>query len=255
VSRSLPFDRIADTYDQTRGGEDRGRRFARELEGELDRSAPVLEVGIGTGVVALGLRESGYSVVGLDLSLPMLAAARSRVGGRVAAGDARRLPLRSGSFEQAYSVWVLHVVGDVAGVLGEVGRILRPGGRYLVVPAMGDRPGDPIGSVLWDMQRALDREGNRNDQEDRLVRLAPAAGLRVVDSRTWAPFDYEESPADAIRKIETESYSVLWHRTEDELAKAVRPAIAALRALPDPERRIKRTSTDRLVILEKPGGA
>jgi ubiquinone/menaquinone biosynthesis C-methylase UbiE len=75
AARSLAFDRVAETYDQTRGGEERGRRFATEVATFLDPSRPVLEVGVGTGVMALGLRELGFDVLGLDLSLPMLRAA------------------------------------------------------------------------------------------------------------------------------------------------------------------------------------
>lgn len=254
MSRSLPFDRIAESYDETRGGEDRGRRFARELASLLDPTQPVLEVGIGTGVVALGLKELGHRVFGADLSLPMLRRAVDRIGPRVAVADARALPLADGSFQQAYSVWVLHVVGDMAEVLREVARVLRPGGRYLVVPAIGERPSDPVGRPIWDMQRMLDPEGSRADHEERLGALAPGAGLRLVEIRSWPLHDYEETPAEALRKIESRSYSILWDVTEEDWRRAVVPAIEVLRSLPDPDRPVRRTSTNRLVVLEKPQG-
>ena len=120
MTHSLPFDRIAESYDETRGGEDRGRRFATELARFLDPALPLLEVGVGTGVVALGLTELGYGVVGVDLSLPMLQAAGRRVGARILQCDARRLPFADGSFDQAYSACVLHVVGDVPALAGSV---------------------------------------------------------------------------------------------------------------------------------------
>jgi hypothetical protein len=129
--------------------------------------------------------------------------------------------------------------------------VLRPGGRYLVVPAIGERPSDPIGAALWDMQRALDPSGVRNDGEERLRRLATQAGLRVAESHEWTPHDYQETPAEALRKIEARSYSILWHRSEEDWDRAVVPAMDALRAIPDPDRPVPRTSTDRLVILEK----
>lgn len=216
---SLSFERIADRYDETRGGENRGRRFAAHLAGMLDPAQPVVEIGVGTGVVATGLQDLGYRVIGLDLAGGMLARARRRIGPRVAAADARRLPLRDGSVSQALSVWVLHVVGDVAHVLAEVARILSPGGRYLVVPASGDRPqDDPIGAAIWDMQ------------------------VRLVH-------DYEESPAQAIRKIETGSYSALWDLPGETWRRAVEPTLQELRSLPDPDRPIPRRSTDRVVVM------
>ena len=51
---SLSFERIADRYDATRGGEQRGRRTAASLAPLLDPVWPVVEIGIGTGVIALG---------------------------------------------------------------------------------------------------------------------------------------------------------------------------------------------------------
>lgn len=205
-TESLDFGRVADSYDQTRGGEDRGRRFARELHPMLDPDRPLLEVGIGTGLIALGLAELGHRVFGVDLSEAMAGRARDRIGPRVVVGDARRLPVASGSFDQAFSVWVLHVVGDVAAVLGEVARTLRPGGRYLVVPAgSSEEPADPIGRALLKMWRSADPDRRRIDDEDRLRELAPSAGFEVTEARRWPEHDYLESPAQAIAKIESRS--------------------------------------------------
>jgi SAM-dependent methyltransferase len=252
VTHSLPFDRIAQSYDETRGGEDRGRRFAGELAAFLQREMPALEVGVGTGVVALGLTELGHRVIGVDLSGPMLDVARRRIGPTVIQGDARRLPVRDAAFDQAYSVWVLHVVGDVPGVLREVARVLRPGGRYFVVPAQGDRPADPVGQPIWDMGTALDPDGIRRDHVGKLEAMAPDAGLRLLEVHSWPEHDYEESPAQALEKIASRSYSILWDVTDADWRRAVEPAIEALKALPEPDRPVKRTSSDRLVILEKP---
>ena len=253
TAQSLGFSRIADTYDETRGGEDRGRRFAAELHGLLDPSRPVLEVGIGTGLIALGLTELGHRVFGADVSEPMVRKARTRIGSRVVVADARALPLTDESFDQAYSVWVLHVVGDIPAVLREVARVLRPGGRYLVVPAASsEEPADPIGRAVLRLWRAADPERRRADDADRLGELASASGLRVAEVRPWPEHDYMESPAQAIAKIESRSYSVLWDLSDDRRRLIVEPILDELRALPDPDVPIKRRSTDRVVALEKP---
>lgn len=251
-SESLDFGRIADSYDRTRGGEDRGRRFARELHGLLDPARAVMEVGIGTGLIALGLAELGHTLFGVDISEAMARRARRRIGPRVVVGDARRLPVASGSFDQAFSVWVLHVVGDPVTVLGEVSRILRPRGRYLVVPAgSSEEAGDPIGRAISKMWRALDPERRRVDDEARLRELAPAGGLVVAEARRWSEHDYLESPTQAIAKIESRSYSVLWNLPDDQWRELVDPTLDALRALPEPDKPIRRRSTDRVVVLEK----
>jgi ubiquinone/menaquinone biosynthesis C-methylase UbiE len=253
VTHSLPFDRIAESYDETRGGEDRGRRFATELARFLDPALRLLDVGVGTGVVALGLSELGYQVVGVDLSLPMLRVALRRIGPRVVQADARRLPFADSSVDQAYSVWVLHVVGDVAAVLREVGRVLRPGGRYVVVPAVGDNPSDPIGAAIRAMQLGLDPQGLRKDNEERLRALGPEAGVHVVARHSWSLQDYSETPTEALRKIETRSHSMLWDATDEQWERFVVPTIAALQALPDPDQPVMRTSTNELVVMEKVG--
>src|SRR5687768_8365818 len=115
---SVSFDRIADRYDETRGGDKRGR----ELSGEVARwlvPGPALEVGVGTGLVAAGLTARGVPVTGVDLSPAMLARARARLGATVAVGDAMALPVASGSVANVYFVWVLHLVGDVPATIAE----------------------------------------------------------------------------------------------------------------------------------------
>jgi ubiquinone/menaquinone biosynthesis C-methylase UbiE len=211
----------------------------------------VLEIGVGTGVVSLGLQELGHQVVGIDLSEGMLRHARRRIGPVVVAGDAARLPIADSSVAQALIVWVLHVVGDITRAMREVGRVLRPGGRVLVVPALDDRPADPIGRIIRKMQEKLDPTGRRSDQERRVRSEASASGLRLTEARDLRTADYEESPAQAIQKLQARSYSILWDLPEDRWLALVEPAIAALRALPNPERPIVRRSSGRLLVFTR----
>jgi ubiquinone/menaquinone biosynthesis C-methylase UbiE len=253
VPDSLNFDRVAERYDETRGGEDRGERFARELDPLLDRSRPVVEIGVGTALVARGLVRLGHRVAGLDISEAMLRQARRRLGPRVALADARRLPMGDSTVPQAISVWVLHVVGDKLGVLAEVGRVLEPGARYIVVPGFTHDPRDPIGHVLHEMQVRADPQGNRRDDPATLRALAPQAGLRFVETAQLTEHDYLESPAQAVAKLEARSYSVLWSLPDDRWHEVAVPALEALRAMPDPEEPIQRRSSGSLVVLERPG--
>jgi hypothetical protein len=101
------------------------------------------------------------------------------------------------------------------------------------------------------MQRGLDPQGIRDDGEPRLRAIAPSAGLRVVARHTWALHDYDESPAEALRKLESRSYSILWDVTDEQWERFVVPTIEALEALPDRDRPIERTSTNELIVLER----
>lgn len=99
----------------------------------------VLDVGCGTGRHAMALRKLGYEVTGLDLSEVLLSEARcSDSGGNVAwiRGDMRCLPFEEGTFDATVN-WFTSFgyfveCRDNLSVLGEMERVLKPGGRYLI---------------------------------------------------------------------------------------------------------------------------
>lgn len=251
MPESLSFERIADRYDETRGGVERGRHAAAILDGLLDLGPLSLEVGVGTGLVADELAELGHRVVGVDLSPAMAAQAVERIGPRVTVADAKRLPVADRHFDQAYSVWVLHLVGDIAGVLAEVARVLRPGGRYVVLPAYGRDAEDPLSRLFLRMWDELDPEGIRRDDEQKLRELAPVAGLRVEDAFRGPDLVRRESPATLIRNIERRVFSILWGVDEERWRRHVDPVLEELRKLPDPDVPIDRPLPFNVVVLER----
>jgi demethylmenaquinone methyltransferase/2-methoxy-6-polyprenyl-1,4-benzoquinol methylase len=100
------------------------------------REALVLDVATGTAGVALQIvRRSPARVVGLDLTQAMLRQgrenlARAAVDGRITlvAGRAERLPFPDASFDAVTFTYLLRYVDDPAATLGELARVLRPGG-------------------------------------------------------------------------------------------------------------------------------
>jgi ubiquinone/menaquinone biosynthesis C-methylase UbiE len=245
---SLSFERIADRYDATRGGEQRGRRTAASLAPLLDPVCPVVEVGIRTGVVALGLRELGFTVVGVDLSPAMAQRARRRLGPVVAVADAAQLPVADAAIEQAVSVWLLHLVADRAAVLAEVARALRPGGRYLVSSArVPVSPEDEIERLLFDMRNQLDPTGGWRNDERQVLDAAHSAGFTVVDQRPAAPDEVAQSPAEVADSIEAKTWSSLWNLTDEQW----RTAVAALRALPDAHVQRRHHIPQRIIVLQR----
>jgi ubiquinone/menaquinone biosynthesis C-methylase UbiE len=249
---SISFDRIADRYDETRGGEGRGRSIAADLHAHLRPDQVVLEVGVGTGLVALGLRELGHRVVGIDLSPAMLRQAWTRLGPVVAVGDAARLPIRGGAIPQAVSVWVLHLVGDLRAVFREVARVLAPGGRYLVVPAGAGTGGDDVSELLRAMNGRLDA-GRPRHSRDQLLAAAAAAGLELVEAVAGTPDRYTRTPVSLAEMVETRTFSNLWHVGDDVWRTVVMPVVAALRALPDADQPRGVEVPRELLVLERRG--
>jgi len=169
VSEPVSFDRIADRYDETRGGLERGREVADVFHGVLPRTGTLLEVGIGTGLVAAGLAERGRTVVGVDLSPRMLSHAAARLPGRLAVADARRLPLATASVAGVYLVHVLHLTGDLDATLAEAVRVVQPGGVVAATAQSRQEPQSDLHEILHDLQRGLPP---RPDREDAVVDAA-----------------------------------------------------------------------------------
>jgi SAM-dependent methyltransferase len=233
VTGSIPFDRVAGTYDETRGGAERGRRIARLLADLLPEGGPLLEVGVGTGSVSAGLAELGRDVVGVDLSLPMLAVARERLPGRVAAADALRLPIRAGAVAGVCLIHVLHLVAEIPATLAETARVLRSGGT---LAATGFPSGPFDGDLLEVLDRMHDRLGDdrRDDDPELVVRLAAEAGFDLVARRDEPARPV--SPRTAADLIEARSLAWTWSIDDQTWAGVVEPTLARVRALPDQDR-------------------
>ena len=143
MSDSVSFDRAAEYYDRTRGlSEQASREMTAMLLRELAGRGRVLEVGVGTGLVALPLAGTGVPMVGLDLSAPMLAKLAEKAGGApipLVRGDATMLPFADDVFVSALVRHVLHLIPAWERAIAELARVVRRGGTVLV--ATGDIPG------------------------------------------------------------------------------------------------------------------
>lgn len=139
MSDSVSFDRAAAYYDRTRGFPEAAmRRTVELLAAELGPRGRVLEIGVGTGQVALPMREAGVDVVGLDLARPMMDRLIEKAGGRVlplVQADATRMPFADGAFGGAYFRWVLHLVPAWEAVMTELARVVHSGGA--IVASLG----------------------------------------------------------------------------------------------------------------------
>ncbi len=134
------FGRVAGRYDLVNtvlsGGLDYfwRRRAAEIVRGW--RPGRLLDLATGSGVLAASLARAcpAATVVGADFSLPMLrrAQARERVA-RLAVADAMRLPFSDGAFDAVTVAFGLRNMPSYSGALEEMRRVLRPGGRVLIL--------------------------------------------------------------------------------------------------------------------------
>ncbi len=131
--------RVAVQYDALRGHPPEvAAEIGRAIAAQFPSSARVLELGVGTGRIAMPLAAAHCEVVGVDLSAHMLAALAKRVAKdqlsniQLAQADITALPFREGVFDGAIAVHVLHLVADWAGVLAQVSRLTRPGGTLVL---------------------------------------------------------------------------------------------------------------------------
>jgi SAM-dependent methyltransferase len=155
-----------------------------------------LEIGCGTGVHAAGVRDLGWTPVGLDLSGGMLRHAKGRLP--IAKADAQRLPIRAGSLPAAIAMMVHTDMPAYPAVLREVARVLQPGGVFVHVGVhpcfcggFADR-GDPAATVIrpgyldghwttrsWTDQGIRDKVGAQHWPLPDLLHMILDAGLTL----------------------------------------------------------------------------
>jgi ubiquinone/menaquinone biosynthesis C-methylase UbiE len=149
----------------------------------------VLDAGCGTGDFALALAKAGFRVIGIDYAEGMLAAARAKVTAPVASkvsfqhSDLNRpLEFVDARFHHAINISVLQVAAEPTFTLGELRRVLKPGGTLVLVhvprPNSCDLP-------LWDAIRQRTRGLERKTLWRVFLIVAKTWAERVGSTRFW----------------------------------------------------------------------
>ena len=245
---STSYGRIADCYEQVRGGDARAEALAAGLRPWVPDGL-VCDVGAGTGVVTERLRRPGVHLVGCDISPEMLARAAERFPGRVHVGDATNLAIRNDTLDAVIYVWVLHHVGDLGEALAEARRVLRPGGLVISISGISLPSNDDMGPIFERLNNHLRPE--RLSQSQAVAAVGSDVGLQVIHegaSRTTTTTS-PNALADSIRQ---RLFAPLWDLPTESWNRVVEPVIADLRSLPDPNRARHRVFDHPLVVLAKP---
>ena len=185
------FDRIAPRYDLLNRmltfRMDVGWRRTAVNSLQLVAGARVLDLACGTGDLCRTLDAAGYQPIGVDFSAGMLAAARTDAP--LVRADATRLPFPDGALDGLTCGFALRNFVDLAPVLAECARVLRPAGRIALVDvseptsAPRARRARPVVPARRSVRRRAALRPARVLVPPRLHRVPPAAAAAPRDRR------------------------------------------------------------------------
>jgi ubiquinone/menaquinone biosynthesis C-methylase UbiE len=159
-------------------GPDRRRWVCSRASGE------VLEVAVGTGL-NLACYPPGVTLTGVDLSPAMLAVARERAAGLgrdidLREANAEALPFADASFDTVVCTLSLCGVPDNRAAIGEMWRVLRPGGRLLLLDHVGSTWW-PVRATQWAVEQITARSAGEY-QTRRQLPLVEEAGFSIEET-------------------------------------------------------------------------
>jgi len=163
-------------------------------------AARVLDIATGAGHTALAFSRFTPSVVAVDLTLPMLQAARDFTAAQAAgpearpirflAADVEALPFQAGTFGTVTCRIAAHHFPALLPALREVARVLRAGGSFLVQDILG-HDDEEAAAFITEVERRRDPSHVRAFRQIEWTAFLRAAGLTVMDEavmsrrRTW----------------------------------------------------------------------
>jgi ubiquinone/menaquinone biosynthesis C-methylase UbiE len=228
---SISFDRAASYYNATRAfPPGAAEQIAQSLASRLPAQSHLLEIGVGTGRIALPLMRCGLRLTGVDISINMMAQLKKvhlkdRKGINLVLADATSAPFPSGVFNGVVGVHVLHLIPGWLQALQEARRVLKPGGHILLG---GD--GHPTDLPFHQLRRQLWAYlGARGVKETRYVshdfaEVKAALQEMGASSSEWIAAEWEETYtlAELLDLFEKRIWSSTWDVPDDLYAAGIR---------------------------------
>lgn len=215
------FDRAVGYYDQTRGfppGEEVPIAALIADVGQFTAFSRVIEIGIGTGRIALPLAKHAACIHGVDISGQMMAqliAKRTIETVFPVQADATRLPYASNNYHAVVAAHVFHLIPDLETTFVELARVLRPDGCLLRCWNYKIGPFDD----LYKTWRAHTPEPKRDYR--RAEGFLKDAGWRQVgDDHTYS-FTFRQSPHAAVDWYRNRVGSATWDLTDQDIDRGV----------------------------------
>ncbi|HEX9068513.1 MAG TPA: class I SAM-dependent methyltransferase [Ktedonobacterales bacterium] len=241
MSDSISFDRVADRYDETRGYSDEvARRIAEGIirEGRLQPGAHLIELGIGTGRIALPLLTRGIHITGVDISAEMMSQLKRRLDAwdaqnpgkargtlTLRAEDMTQLPFPDGAFDGVIAVHVFHLVPKWERALDEALRVLRPGAPFLLGQdaSQQDAPiyhiQDIWVSIMLELEHPVVYAGARSRAQ--VIEALRQRGRAPVE-KVIATWDKVHTPRQVLSLVGDQIWSRTWDVPDDVFRESVR---------------------------------
>lgn len=150
----------------------------------------VVDVATGTGHTALALAPHAREVIAVDFTAPMLEGGRQLAqergisNVRFVEGDAHALPLEDESVDVVACRYSAHHFVDAAQAAREWARVLKPGGRLVLVDSISPS-NDVVDALLHEFESLRDPSHIRNARISEWLTLLKEAGIDAKAVRTW----------------------------------------------------------------------
>ena len=243
----ISFDRAVEYYDATRGypaGVAERIRDAIVRETNANYATRFLELGVGTGRIALPFLQAGYSYTGVDLSLAMMHRLVHKLDQnttpstwypRLAQADVTLLPFLERTFDVVLAVHVLHLVSDWQRVVLDAQRVLKPAHNYLLLagdniddaedasdPSPAARVRQKWNDLTRDLQGAAATRERRHIRTERIIAYLHEIG---ATTRSVQFVNYMSEPVSAramADRLKARMYSSDWATLDATHTEAVR---------------------------------
>lgn len=242
----ISFDRAAPFYDDTRGfpaGVDVQVRDAIVGLAGASPTTRFVELGVGTGRVALPFVRAGYHYTGIDLSRAMMLQLRRKIAGdparatyrlQLCQGDVMYLPFGDRVFDVAIITHVLHLVDDWRQVLDEARRVLHQRGQLLLAynedarhgpdgaPTPVQRAWQRWGQILADLGVERAQRGGSHSVTEEAAEYLRERGAQVEQVTLVEYQQLPQTPRQIVERCKGRVYSSDWHLPDDIYNEALR---------------------------------